>query len=106
MLTITIDTANAAFDPDPAPELVRILATITGRVADGCRYEDQPIYDVNGNRVGTVNYEPGGDAYPDAIPAEHDHGDQTHEHAYGMADHYHDADGDTFYADDPREVSA
>jgi len=62
LLTITIDTANAAFDPDPAPELARILATIAGRVADGCRYDDQPIHDANGNRVGAVNYVPGGEA--------------------------------------------
>jgi hypothetical protein len=36
------------------------------------------------------------DLYPDSVPAEHEHGDHTHDHAYGMGDHRHaveDPDG-------------
>lgn len=54
---IIVDTGNAAFDPDAGPELARILRVVAERVqAIGCDDVDQPIYDVNGNKVGFFRY--------------------------------------------------
>jgi hypothetical protein len=61
--TVTIDCGNAAFDPDPGPEVARILHQIAERVASICGedYTDrkggwfkhyQTIHDSNGNDVG------------------------------------------------------
>jgi hypothetical protein len=58
--TVTISTDNAAFNPDPAPELARILRAIADRIDRG---EDirmyQTILDVNGNDVGRFAHKPG-----------------------------------------------
>lgn len=59
-ITITINTENAAFDPDPAREIVRILIALTYKLQDGDYHWDgeeftfDPLYDLNGNKVGTV----------------------------------------------------
>lgn len=55
--TLTIDTGNAAFfdndaQPEPGPELARILHAIAERIADGPPDVFTTIYDVNGNDVG------------------------------------------------------
>lgn len=52
-ITITIDTDNAAFEPDTYAELARILKTW---IARGCQAGKLPL-DVNGNSVGTVEIE-------------------------------------------------
>lgn len=49
--TLTIDTDNAAFDPDPAPEVARILRQTADRVEAGVT--SGAARDINGNRVGT-----------------------------------------------------
>lgn len=50
-ITITIDTNNAAFQPDPWPEVARILHELAGEAEEGAGYLDPPR-DHNGNRVG------------------------------------------------------
>ena len=54
MLTIKIETGNAAFADDPG-ELARILRALADRLDDfdPQRYESGVIRDVNGNRVGS-----------------------------------------------------
>lgn len=64
---ITIDLAgqaldNDAFQPDPRPELVRILRDLadkieSGRVDEGCTR----LLDYNGNRAGVVHIDYTGD---------------------------------------------
>lgn len=49
--TLKFSMDNAAFDGDPAPELLRILARVSVAVADG--ETELPVLDVNGNVVGT-----------------------------------------------------
>ncbi len=53
-LTITIECDNAAFDDDPAHEVLRILHQQAYRIgAKGLAYGDAwPVQDVNGNTVG------------------------------------------------------
>jgi len=48
-IIIRIDTENAAFFPDEEPETTRILHSLAGRFLT-----DQYIYDINGNKCGTV----------------------------------------------------
>ena len=50
-IEIDINTDNAAFEPDPIPEVVRILR----RLADDIEGHNdcESIRDINGNRVGT-----------------------------------------------------
>ncbi len=51
--TIKIDCDNNAFDPDPAPELVRILRQIIQRMeTEGAPTHYRTIFDINGNKVG------------------------------------------------------
>ena len=54
MLSIVIHTDNAAFDPDPIPELRRLLVEIAARLPDGM-FEGQPlpVRDINGTTVGS-----------------------------------------------------
>jgi hypothetical protein len=64
---LTIDTGNAAFhdddgNPDPAPELGRILRQIADGIDAGPMYQNCPsidgtAYDVNGNTVARWTYE-------------------------------------------------
>jgi hypothetical protein len=61
---LTIGTDNAAFDPEPEPELAHLLRSIADRIEYGSDHgnlaESRPIYDSNGNRVGqfTLTEEP------------------------------------------------
>lgn len=48
--SVKIETGNAAFDPDPLPELARILREVAGWLEQGRM--DGACYDINGNRVG------------------------------------------------------
>ena len=47
-LTITMD--NAAFEPIPRLEVIRILEQASGKLANG--NTSFPLYDSNGNKVG------------------------------------------------------
>lgn len=50
---LTIDLGNAAFDPDPRGELMRILAEVSARIGRseaGAKWET--VHDINGNPVG------------------------------------------------------
>jgi hypothetical protein len=55
MLTLTIETENDAFQPEPAEEVARILEEVAARIrADGAIRSPMPLRDVNGTRVGTL----------------------------------------------------
>jgi hypothetical protein len=57
--TVKIDCGNAAFDPDPSPELARILRGIAERIERGDDYTMfQTILDANGNDVGRFAIKP------------------------------------------------
>ena len=57
MLNLT--TENEAFQPDPAPEIARILRGIADRIEAGGEYEFfQTILDLNGNDVGRYALKP------------------------------------------------
>jgi hypothetical protein len=48
-----VNTDNAAFEDDPAPELVRILRAVADRIESGDEYQMfRTIHDSNGNDVG------------------------------------------------------
>ena len=52
-LLIEIDSNNSAFEGDGAvDEAVRILQKIINAVESRYIEQDEPIYDINGNRVG------------------------------------------------------
>lgn len=51
--TLSIDTDNDAFTPDPGPEVARILAKLAEHVADSGANNAGTLRDVNGNLVGT-----------------------------------------------------
>ncbi len=59
-VTIEIECDNAAFDPDPAQELGRILrdtgALLQDQGVDGMPRpgDSRPIRDINGNTVGSL----------------------------------------------------
>lgn len=58
-MKIFIRTNNDAFQPDPAPEVVRILRELADRLeAQGLdtfqAIDVWSLYDVNGNKCGTV----------------------------------------------------
>jgi hypothetical protein len=57
---LEINTGNAAFDDDAmGPEIARILSGVAERLAAGdldgiyAWSSDSPLYDINGNRVGS-----------------------------------------------------
>lgn len=50
--TITMKTDNAAFDPNPEMEVVRILRTVADKIEATGLGEDIVLRDINGNRVG------------------------------------------------------
>jgi hypothetical protein len=56
MIQIEIDTANAAFQPDPAIEVARILRDVVERLEQGTLTGkfSRLLKDVNGNYVGGV----------------------------------------------------
>lgn len=47
-----IDTDNDAFNPDPGPELARLLRKIADRIEDDVPDHYRTILDINGNDVG------------------------------------------------------
>ena len=49
--TLEIECDNAAFEPDARREISRILLAAVKSVQTGVTYT--PIFDINGNRVGT-----------------------------------------------------
>jgi hypothetical protein len=51
--TIHIDLENAAFEPEAAPEVARILRDIATKLDSHDGYDKyQTVFDVNGNDVG------------------------------------------------------
>jgi len=50
-VSVSIETDNAAFDPDPIPELDRIDRRIREQVREG--RDEGRVIDVNGNKVGS-----------------------------------------------------
>lgn len=55
MITITIHTDGAAFDPDPRPEVARILRDLADRLEAG--HDPEKLRDINGNAAGEVTIE-------------------------------------------------
>ncbi len=57
-IRITISTGNAAFDNRESSETARILREIADRLDDAAwmipTIDHNPLYDVNGNRVGAI----------------------------------------------------
>jgi len=51
---LEIECDNAAFDEDPVPEVIRILAETVGKLADGGR--SVVLVDSNGNSVGRAEF--------------------------------------------------
>lgn len=51
MITINIENSGSAFD-EPAQEVARILRELANSIEQGC--ERTKLYDINGNRCGTV----------------------------------------------------
>lgn len=51
-IVIRIDTANAAFDPNPELEVKRILEELIKRIEQGLPQDSIKLRDINGNRVG------------------------------------------------------
>ncbi len=57
--TVQLSTDNAAFDPDPAPELARIMRKIADTIEAGDDIgQFLTIFDVNGNDVGRFALKP------------------------------------------------
>jgi hypothetical protein len=52
-ITITIDTDNDAFQDDPKGQIADILESIAHNARGGADFEDY-VYDVNGNKCGTI----------------------------------------------------
>ena len=54
-ITITIETVNDVFKPNPNPELARILREIADKLDSG----QAPVFarDANGNKVAYVRYD-------------------------------------------------
>ena len=59
--TLWMSCDNAAFqDVAPAPEIARILAELSGKLADGSCHDEGKLRDVNGNVVGHFAYDRNG----------------------------------------------
>lgn len=56
--TLTIECNNAAFDDDPAAEVLAALETVEGRLRSIGAIVDHKalLYDSNGNRVGSWGF--------------------------------------------------
>jgi hypothetical protein len=52
-ITITINTDNDAFQDDPQGQIADILESIAHNARGGADFEDY-VYDVNGNKCGTI----------------------------------------------------
>lgn len=59
MFKLHFDTSNAAFSDDPARETAEILRKLADRIQDmgDCLYSG-PVRDSNGNRIGSVDFDP------------------------------------------------
>lgn len=55
MFALKIMTLNDVFQPDPAPELARILRSMADRIEFGLGSDEMTIKDANGNAVGTAS---------------------------------------------------
>lgn len=56
---VEIACDNAAFDPDPAPEVTRIVQAVADTAKGGYfKYDgdEQVLFDINGNRVGVARF--------------------------------------------------
>lgn len=53
--TITIETNNAAFQPEPCYEVARILRDLADKLAEGG--EPETVRDYNGGTVGRIEYD-------------------------------------------------
>lgn len=63
MITIKIKTDNAAFgssEPHKGSEVARILESIAARLHEGAPGKMFPLFDINGNRIGTFRDSGGG----------------------------------------------
>ena len=58
--TMTVESANAAFEDEPDEEMARILRIVAEKIDDG--YMAGPLLDRNGNTVGHFSYDDGGAA--------------------------------------------
>lgn len=57
--TLNLSTENSAFEPDPAPELARILRAVAERIERGDEIgQFLTIHDANGNDVGRFALKP------------------------------------------------
>ena len=56
---IDIDTDNAAFEPAPDDEVVRILRALIDRIERDDLESEKVLMDYNGNTVGRAWFEPG-----------------------------------------------
>lgn len=56
MFKLTIDTGNAAFDGLPEQEVARLLRAVAFGLEEG--YCKGPIFDINGQPVGTFELKP------------------------------------------------
>jgi hypothetical protein len=58
MFTLKIETDNAAFAFDnAAEEVARILRQAAERIATHTRSSEGPLFDMNGNRVGSYSFD-------------------------------------------------
>lgn len=54
-IKIVIDCINDAFNENPHIEISRILEELSVQVNCNGVYQEQKIYDINGNKVGTIS---------------------------------------------------
>jgi hypothetical protein len=47
---------NAAFDPEPALEVARILRALADRIEGATPYDSFPLQDANGNTIGAAEF--------------------------------------------------
>ncbi len=57
MIKIKFSTENAAFEEHPATEISRIFEVLAKKMRDGDFDENTPIWDINGNWVGSMKIE-------------------------------------------------
>ena len=57
VLTLTLETGNAAFEDTPATEIARILRAQADLIESGMATDFTPLRDINGNRVGVCTIE-------------------------------------------------
>lgn len=58
MFSLKIETSNAAFTDDPAAEIARALREVADKIEGaGGRFYSAPVRDVNGNRVGRIEFD-------------------------------------------------